>query len=94
MRLSGRGATEERRAMHHGIDAPHRRIQGAGPHQVAFHEDDARAGQPPGAVRVAHHGTHRMPCLRQPPGEPASHFSGRTGQQNVHAVHDSRRTPP
>ena len=38
-----------------------------------------------------HQGAHRMSIPRQSPGEPASHFSGRAGQQNVHAMHDIRR---
>ena len=91
MRFFRGGAAEERRAVHDGIHALHRRRQRVRLHQVAGDQVDAVVRQVGRTGGIAHQGTHGVSVLHQSLGESAAYFSGRAGHEYVHAGHGSRR---
>jgi hypothetical protein len=85
VRLFGRRAAEERRAVDHGVRALHRCRERARVEQVALDELDMMFAQRSRAPGVAHERTDLMAALGEPFGEPTSDLSGRSGDEDLHA---------
>ena len=84
MRLLGSRATEESRAVDHGIDAAHCGCQRIHLEQIALDELDTSFAQVGGARRIAHEGAHLIAALGESFGESASDLSGRSGDEDFH----------
>jgi hypothetical protein len=82
--LLGSRATEESRAVDHGIDAAQRRCERIHFEQIALGELDASFAQVGGARGIAHEGAYLIAALGKSFGESASDFSGRSGDEDPH----------
>ena len=84
LRLLGRRATEESRAVDHGIDAAHRGRERIHLEQIALDQLDTSFAQVGGAHRIAHERAHLIAALGKSLGQSASDLSGRSGDEDFH----------
>ena len=91
LRLLGRRAPEERRAVDHRIDAAHRGWQRLRSEQIALGELNPSFAQVGGARRIAHQGAHLVAALGKSLGESAPDLPGRSGDEDLHVPEHSHR---
>ena len=87
IRLNRRGFIEiDGSAMHHGVHAPHRRLQRAVVEQIAPHNLHPLRSQSRRTARIPHQRTDVVIPKRQALYQPAPHLPRRSRDQHPHAV--------
>lgn len=84
LRLLGRRAAKERRAVDHDIDAAQRGGERIRVEQIAFGELDTSLTQGVGACLIAHEGAHLIAALGESFTESASDLTGRSSDEDFH----------